>query len=158
MCRCSCRWGCGTDYDRLHQHRPALSQPYLFTQRQTIRPEVRLYMGSTWGAIRVLHWKFISDLISARVSVRGLRTDTQSQPYKLHHIIIKYMIKLYICRICSMFYFITRRMRITVMRKYVNETLFRSKEAFLVIHVFASESKWWICFAWQFSKLQIIYL
>ena len=39
-----------------------------------------------------------------------------------------------------MFYFITRRMRITVMRKYVNETLFRSKEALLVIHVFASES------------------
>ena len=41
--------------------------------------------------IRVLHWKSISDLISAR----GLRTDTQSwryQPYKLHHIIIKYMI------------------------------------------------------------------
>jgi hypothetical protein len=115
-------------------------------------------MALSPGAIRVLHWKFISDLISARVSVRGLRTDTQSQPYKLHHIIIKYMIKLYICRICSMFYFITRRMRITVMRKYVNETLFRSKEAFLVIHVFASESKWWICFAWQFSKLQIIYL
>ena len=57
-------------------------------------------MGSTWGAIRVLHWKSISDLISARVSVRGLRTDTQSQPYKLHHIIIKYMIKLYICRTC----------------------------------------------------------
>jgi hypothetical protein len=44
--------------------------------------------------IRVLHWKSISDLISAPVSARGLRTDTQSwryQPYKLHHIIIKYI-------------------------------------------------------------------
>jgi len=39
-----------------------------------------------------------------------------------------------------MFYFIARRTRITVMIKYVKETMFRSKEPLFVIHVFVSES------------------
>jgi hypothetical protein len=51
--------------------------------------------------------KIHNDLISAPVSARGLRTDTQSwqyQPYRLHHIIMKYMINCFILQSVHLLY------------------------------------------------------